>query len=80
MADKLAAPDIDALLKALGVDLWGATANDPPLPRNELYDAKACEVETERYPDLGGVCGVCIAVCPRGRKSKSSGETEGGAG
>jgi len=37
------------------------------MARAELFDARACEQETERYEDLGGVCGVCIAVCPWGR-------------
>jgi epoxyqueuosine reductase len=36
------------------------------LPRDELYDEKACERETDRHPHLGGVCGVCMAVCPWG--------------
>jgi epoxyqueuosine reductase len=42
---------------------WAAGA-----PRDLLYDEKACERETDRHPDLGGVCGVCIAVCPWGRR------------
>jgi len=47
-----------------GVDItWRAG-----LPREELFDAKACEQESNKYEDLGGVCGVCIAVCPWGRK------------
>jgi len=51
-----------------GVDVtWRAG-----LPREELYDVKACEEETYKYEDLGGVCGVCIAVCPWGLKVPSS--------
>lgn len=38
------------------------------MPRDALYDEKACEAETERYAELGGVCGICIAVCPWGRE------------
>jgi heterodisulfide reductase subunit C len=38
------------------------------MPRAELFDAKACELETEKFDHLGGVCGVCIAVCPCGRR------------
>jgi epoxyqueuosine reductase QueG len=36
------------------------------MPRDELFDEKACEVYTERFEDLGGVCGSCLAVCPFG--------------
>jgi epoxyqueuosine reductase len=36
------------------------------MPRDELFDEKACEVYTERFDDLGGVCGSCLAVCPFG--------------
>jgi epoxyqueuosine reductase QueG len=42
------------------------------MPRAALYDAKACELETELYPELGGVCGVCMAVCPRGAPAMPS--------
>jgi epoxyqueuosine reductase len=38
------------------------------LPREQLYDVKACERETDKHEGLGGVCGVCIAVCPLGRE------------
>jgi ferredoxin len=38
------------------------------LPREQLYDVRACERETEKHGELGGVCGVCIAVCPVGRE------------
>jgi epoxyqueuosine reductase QueG len=55
---------VDACPAGAGVDTtWRAG-----LPRDELYDARACEQETNKYEDLGGVCGVCIAVCPWGRK------------
>lgn len=54
---------VDACPAGAGRDVtWQAG-----LPREALYDEKACEAETERHPDLGGVCGVCIAVCPWGR-------------
>jgi len=57
---------VDACPAGAGRDVtWRAG-----MPRAELYDAKACEVETEKYPDLGGVCGVCIAVCPWGKRHK----------
>jgi epoxyqueuosine reductase len=54
---------VDACPAGAGRDVtWQAG-----MPRDALYDEKACEAETERYPHLGGVCGVCIAVCPWGR-------------
>ncbi len=36
------------------------------MSRDELYDARACELETEKHAHLGGVCGICMAVCPWG--------------
>ena len=55
---------VDACPAGAGRDVtWQAG-----MPREALYDAKACEAETERHTDLGGVCGVCIAVCPWGRE------------
>jgi epoxyqueuosine reductase QueG len=55
---------VDACPAGAGRDVtWRAG-----MPRADLYDAKACEIETEKHPDLGGVCGVCIAVCPWGRR------------
>jgi epoxyqueuosine reductase len=36
------------------------------MPRDALFDEKACELFTERYDDLDGVCGACLAVCPFG--------------
>jgi epoxyqueuosine reductase QueG len=50
---------VDACPAHAGVDVtWRAG-----LPREALYDAKACERETSSHKDLGDVCGVCIAVC-----------------
>ena len=59
---------VDACPAGAGIDVsWRAG-----LPREQLYDVKACEQETYKYEELGGVCGVCIAVCPWGRKGSSS--------
>jgi epoxyqueuosine reductase QueG len=56
---------VDACPAGAGVDVtWRAG-----MPRDQLYDARACEGETNKYEDLDGVCGVCIAVCPWGRKA-----------
>ena len=53
---------VDACPAGAGRDVrWRAG-----MPRDELYDEKACELWTERYEDLGGVCGACLAVCPYG--------------
>lgn len=60
---------VDACPAGAGIDVcWHAG-----LPREQLYDVKACEQETYKYEDLGGVCGVCIAVCPRGRTGSRAG-------
>jgi len=54
---------VDACPAGAGRDVtWHAGA-----PRDELFDEKACEVYTERFEDLGGVCGSCLAACPYGR-------------
>jgi epoxyqueuosine reductase len=53
---------VDACPVGAGRDVtWHAGA-----PRDELFDEKACEVYTERFEDLGGVCGSCLAACPYG--------------
>jgi epoxyqueuosine reductase len=58
---------VDACPAGAGKDVtWRAG-----LPRAQLYDVKACERETDKHEGLGGVCGVCIAVCPVGREVSS---------
>lgn len=58
---------VDACPAGAGKDVsWRAG-----LPREQLYNVKACERETDKHEDLGGVCGICIAVCPQGRKGSS---------
>jgi epoxyqueuosine reductase QueG len=53
---------VDACPAGAGRDVqWRAG-----MPRDELYDEKACEVYIERFDDLGGVCGICMAACPLG--------------
>jgi len=55
---------VDACPAGAGKDVtWRAG-----LPREQLYDVRACERETEKHEEFGGVCGVCIAVCPVGRE------------
>ena len=41
------------------------------MARDLLYDEKACERHLDNFPELGGVCGVCVAVCPSGRPQRS---------
>ena len=39
------------------------------MPREEMYDARACERRCETNEgENGGLCGICIAVCPFGRR------------
>lgn len=59
---------VEACPAGAGVDVdWHAG-----MRREQLYDVKVCERETNKYEHLGGVCGVCMAVCPWGRRSLSS--------
>jgi epoxyqueuosine reductase len=53
---------VDACPAGAGRDVaWSAG-----MTRDALFDEKACEVYTERFEDLGGVCGSCLAACPYG--------------
>jgi len=36
------------------------------MAREALFDARACERQLEANEELGGVCGICVAVCPFG--------------
>jgi ferredoxin len=39
------------------------------MTRDLLYDEKACEAYLDGFPELAGVCGVCVAACPFGRRA-----------
>jgi len=39
------------------------------MARDLLYDEKACEAYLDGFPELAGVCGVCVAACPFGRRA-----------
>ena len=56
---------VDACPAGAGRDVrWRAG-----MPRNELLDVVACLRENETHEgDTGGLCGVCVAVCPFGRR------------
>lgn len=50
---------IDACPVGAGRDVqWEAG-----IERVHLYDEKACENYGDNFPELGGVCGICIAAC-----------------
>ncbi len=39
------------------------------MPRDELLDVVACLRENDRHEgEAGGLCGICVAVCPFGRR------------
>ena len=38
------------------------------MPRHELLDVVACMRENDRHEDAGGLCGICVSVCPFGRR------------
>ena len=51
---------VDACPMSAGRDvLWAAG-----MPRDDLYDEKACEAKTWEHLEWDGTCGVCQSVCP----------------
>jgi epoxyqueuosine reductase QueG len=40
------------------------------IEREHLYNEKACEYFGDSFPELGGVCGICIAACPIGESRR----------
>jgi epoxyqueuosine reductase QueG len=56
---------VDACPAGAGRDVrWSAG-----LPRDQLLDVVACMRENETHAgEAGGLCGVCLAVCPFGRR------------
>lgn len=55
---------VDACPASAGRDVrWHAG-----MPRDDLLDAAACSTYSDNFPEFGGVCGVCLAVCPFGRR------------
>lgn len=59
---------VDACPAGAGRDVaWRAG-----MPRAELYDARACERRCDTNKGVaGGLCGICIAVCPYGRVTRA---------
>ena len=41
-------------------------------PRDSVIDAEKCSEHMKTYKDIGrgAVCGVCVSVCPKGKKKK----------
>ena len=40
------------------------------IERQQLYNEKACEYFGDSFPELGGVCGICIVACPIGESRR----------
>jgi epoxyqueuosine reductase QueG len=38
------------------------------MPRDELLDVVACMNENHYHADAGELCGICVSVCPFGRR------------
>ena len=38
------------------------------MPRHELLDVIACMNENHYHGEAGGLCGICVSVCPFGRR------------
>ena len=49
------------------------------MARDLLFDEKACEVYLDRFEELGGVCGICVAVCPFGKRALAHLDTTTGS-
>lgn len=44
----------------------------PGMPRDELLDFYACQAQNaSNIGMVGDICGVCVAVCPRGRRGRA---------
>jgi epoxyqueuosine reductase len=58
---------VDACPAGAGRDvLWRAG-----VPSADLFDARACELQCARNEgERGGLCGICVAVCPFGRAAR----------
>ncbi len=55
---------VDACPAGAGRDVrWRAG-----MPRDELLDVVACMHQNDTYVDAGQLCGICVAVCPVGRR------------
>ena len=50
------------------------------MARDLLVDEKACEGYMNQFPELGGVCGICVAVCPFGWRALSHVDASTGRG
>ena len=44
----------------------------PGAPRDSVIDAEKCSEHMKTYKDIGrgAVCGVCVSVCPKGKKKQ----------
>ncbi|MBW2613934.1 MAG: epoxyqueuosine reductase [Deltaproteobacteria bacterium] len=63
---------IDACPVGAGRDVqWKAG-----IERDHIYDEKACEHFGDNFPELGGVCGICIAACRVGNGLRLSGNSK----
>ncbi len=63
---------IDACPVGAGRDVqWKAG-----IERDRIYDEKACEHFGDNFPELGGVCGICIAACRVGNGLRLSGNSK----
>jgi epoxyqueuosine reductase QueG len=60
---------VDACPAGAGRDeLWTAG-----MPRDRLLDFYVCEAQNaSNIPTVGDICGICVAVCPRGRREDLS--------
>ena len=73
--------DCTACVDACPIHAFTGRMFSPDEPREARFDAAACDryfKQLEKELGFGGVCGLCLWVCPHGRKGKNGrGKTPG---
>jgi epoxyqueuosine reductase len=60
--------DCDVCVKACPAHAFTGKAFDKPRPRSEVFAAEACDSYLSKREALHRACGICVYVCPFGRK------------
>jgi len=60
--------DCDVCVKACPTHAFTGKAFDKPRPRSEVFAAEACDSYLGKREALHRACGMCVYVCPFGRK------------
>ena len=60
--------DCDECVKGCPAHAFTGKAFDKPRPRSEVFAAEACDNYLSKREALHRACGICVYVCPFGRK------------